>query len=184
MVKVLIVSKNPIKIQASREAFSFFYENPSFTSLEIEDYNQIGDYFNSQPIGDVETFEASRKRVKYAQTHHTEFDYYVGIEGGIALAFQKKPRIIVYCSVGTHAFIETVRGCEIPLPHQWYNQLLITTQIELGDLVTEVSGISNIKQKQGAVGFLTNNVVKRVDIIKQSVIMALIPFLQPNLFCP
>ncbi|MFX0184278.1 MAG: DUF84 family protein [Candidatus Hodarchaeota archaeon] len=184
MVKVFIISKNPVKIQASREAFSFFYENPSFTSLETEEYNQIGDYFNSQPIGDVETFEASRKRVNYARSLHSEFDYYVGIEGGIALTIQKKPRIIVYCSIGTHAFIETVRGCEIPLPYQWYNQLITTTQIELGDLITEVSGISNIKQKQGAVGFLTNNVIKRVDIIKQSVIMALIPFLQPNLFCP
>ena len=48
--------------------------------------------------------------------------------------------------------------------------------------MTNISGISNIKQKEGAVGFLTRNVVTRFDILKQSVIMALIPFLNPTHF--
>jgi inosine/xanthosine triphosphatase len=182
MIKVLIVSKNPVKIQASREAFSYFYENLSFDWLEIDDYSRNVNHFKIQPIGEEETYRASRNRVKWARTQHSLFDYYVGIEGGIASGSHEKPRIIVYCTVGSHSLITTVRGCEIPLPPQWYDQLLNKTQEELGDLVTEVSGISNIKQKQGVVGFFTKNVVKRVDIIKQGVIMALIPFLHPKLF--
>ncbi|MFX0149520.1 MAG: DUF84 family protein [Candidatus Hodarchaeota archaeon] len=182
MIKVLIVSNNPVKIQASREAFSCFFGNLSFDWLKVGDYSRNANQLKIQPIGEEETYRASRGRVKWARTQHAFFDYYVGIEGGIAAGFQEKPRIIVYCSVGSHSIITTVRGCEIPLPPIWYNQLLKTTQKELGDLVTKVSGISNIKQKQGAVGFLTNNVLKRVDIIKHGVIMALIPFLNPKLY--
>jgi len=180
-VKILITSKNPIKILAAQHAFSCFYDNVSVVCLDIEDTLEL----NSQPVSERETYECSVRRVEYTRLNHpfkTDIDYYVGIEGGIALTLQGNPRIIVYSTIGDHSVTNTVKGCEIPLPSQWYNELENNSQLELGDLVTRVSGVSNIKQKEGAVGFLTNGIVKRYDILKQSVIMALIPFLHPTLY--
>ncbi|MFX1284878.1 MAG: DUF84 family protein [Promethearchaeota archaeon] len=179
VVRVLIASLNPVKIQATHEAFSSFFDNLDISNIGII---STENHLKSQPLGEEETYEASRWRVKFAQKNNSEFDYYVGIEGGVVLTPQNQPRIVVYSSIGNHNIIETIRGCEIPLPRKWYTRLTDSPQLELGDLVTEISGISNIKQKEGAVGFLTQNIVKRFDILKQSVMIALIPFLNPTFF--
>ena len=181
-IEVLVVSRNPVKIRAAQEAFSSFYENVNLSNIEIFEIDPTGVHLKTQPFGEEETYETSRWRVKSARNHKRGFDFYVGIEGGVVLTPQNNPRIIVYSSVGKNSFIETVRGCELPLPQKFYNQLLNSTHPELGDLMTEISGIPNIKQKGGAVGILTQNVVTRFDILKQSVIMALIPFLNPHYF--
>ena len=181
-IEILVASKNPVKIRATREAFLSFYESVIISSMKIADIDPKGDHLKAQPVGEDQTYEASRWRVKSARSHHSRFNFYVGIEGGVVLTPRNKPRIIVYSSVGNDSFIETVRGCEIPLPQEFYKRLLSSPHLELGDLMNEISGISNIKQKEGAVGFLTQNVVTRYDILKQSVIMALIPFLNPEYF--
>jgi len=121
--------------------------------------------------------------VEYGRRLKPNFNYYVGIEAGVIVnPTSNYARIVVYSSVGNNNIIESVRGCEIPIPFQWYKELVEQHHYELGDLMSNITGIQNIKQKQGAVGFLTRNVTKRYDILKQSVTMALIPFLNPSLF--
>ncbi|MHA2226372.1 MAG: inosine/xanthosine triphosphatase [Candidatus Hodarchaeales archaeon] len=181
-VKVLVTSKNPVKIRATREAFSYFYSDFVLSSFEVNNLDPERTQLNSQPIGDDQTFKSSRWRVERARKYKPEFDYYVGIEGGITVTRFSQDRIVVYSSVGNHTYIETVRGCEIPIPHSWYSKLVQNPEIELGDLVAEISGVPNIKQKQGAIGFLTNNFLQRFDILKHSIIVALIPYLSPTLF--
>lgn len=182
VIEILVVSMNPVKIRATREAFSRFYKNSVVSSLETTEIDPTGVHLKAQPFGEEQTYEVSRWRVKNAWNYKPGFDFYVGIEGGVALTPRNEPRIIVYSSVSNNSFIETVRGCEIPLPQNLYNQLLNSPHSELGDIMTKISGISNIKQKEGAVGFLTRNIVTRFDILKQSVMMALIPFLNPTQF--
>ncbi|UCG01051.1 MAG: DUF84 family protein [Candidatus Heimdallarchaeota archaeon] len=181
-IKVLVVSVNPVKIRAVQEAFSSFYVKSVISNIETSEIDLTGDHPKAQPLGEGQTYEASRWRVKSARNHKPGFDFYVGIEGGIVLTSYNNPRIIVYSSVSNHSFIETVRGCEIPLPQKLYKKLINSQDLELGDIMTDISGISNIKQKEGAVGFFTRNVVTRFDILKQSVMMALIPFLNPTHF--
>lgn len=181
VIKILIASTNPVKVQAVRDAFSSFYPDTLYGTLELQEADS-GGILKSQPIGEDETRVLSRKRVFYARECKPEFDFFVGIEGGVVLTLQNQPRIVVYSSVGTDSFIETIRGCEIPLPKHWFQRLADTPQLELGDLMTEISGVVNIKQKSGAVGYLTRNIVRRVDILRQSVIMALIPFLNADVF--
>ncbi len=187
VIRVLIASTNPVKVRAARAVFSCFHEEITFSSLKMQEIDSEWDRLKSQPLGEDETYKNSRLRVKYIRNSNPEFDFYVGIEGGIVLTQQNQARIVVYCSVGTHSVIETVRGCEIPLPNRWYETLVSvrekrSLQLELGDLVAKISGIPNIKQKNGAVGFLTQNIVTRFDILYQSMMMALIPFLNPTLF--
>jgi len=171
---VIITSKNPVKIEATERAFLHFFKAVEFKYC---DPNIL-----SQPIGENETYITSRNRVKQAQQLLPGADFYVGIEGGISLNFFDVPRIIVYCTVANHSRVETVRGCEIPLAENWYTSLLRGNHKELGDLVDEVGGFINIKQKEGAIGYLTGNYVKRVDILTHGVAAALIPFVNPDIF--
>jgi inosine/xanthosine triphosphatase len=181
-IRILIVSKNPVKIQAVKEVFTYFFEKFDISTIEVRELDSSRKNLKHQPIGEKETYNASKLRVQYAQESNPNYNYYIGIEGGIALTSHGTHNIIVYCSIGNNTSIQTVRGCEIPLPSEWYNSLLKNPKIELGDLVSEISGIKNIKQKQGAVGFLTRNNLNRYDILKHCVTTALIPFLHPNLY--
>ncbi|MFA0026622.1 DUF84 family protein, partial [Vibrio sp. 10N.261.49.A5] len=53
---------------------------------------------------------------------------------------------------------------------------------ELGDVMDEVFGTDNIKQKGGAIGLLTHNQLTRSSVYHQALILALIPFVNPEHF--
>ncbi|MFW9856247.1 MAG: DUF84 family protein [Candidatus Thorarchaeota archaeon] len=181
-ISVLVTSRNPVKVHATYEAFKQFFPDfvvntPDFGSSDT-DNNSI----KIQPIGEKETYVNSRKRIRDSQVKTPDYDYFVGVEGGIAETSNGQARIIIYTSVGSATHIETIRGCEIPLPRAWYDELISGAAKELGDVVTKASGIPNIKQKQGAIGFLTGSALTRAAVIEQSIICALIPFLNPDYF--
>jgi non-canonical (house-cleaning) NTP pyrophosphatase len=54
--------------------------------------------------------------------------------------------------------------------------------MELGDADDAVFGRSNSKQANGAVGILTGNVIDRAELYEQAVVLALIPFKNPELY--
>ena len=177
-ISILVASKNPIKIQASLEAFQPVFEQLRVDSCEIKIDRPNAD----QPIGEEQTRQYSRMRVSEIRKKYPRYDYYIGIEGGIVKTLTNDSRIVVYTSIGDKDHIVTIRGCEIPLPDSWLEILTKKKYNELGDLVADVSGIKDIKRKQGAVGFFTKDNVKRIDVLRQSVFMALVPYMNPALF--
>ncbi|HQA29691.1 MAG TPA: inosine/xanthosine triphosphatase, partial [Brevefilum fermentans] len=72
------------------------------------------------------------------------------------------------------------RTAHFKLPAEVKN--LVEAGMELGDADDVVFGIENSKQKSGAVGLLTGDVVTRKTLYEQAVILALIPFKQPELY--
>jgi non-canonical (house-cleaning) NTP pyrophosphatase len=55
---------------------------------------------------------------------------------------------------------------------------------ELGYVIDELAQDSNTKEKQSALGFLTNGEVDRLQNNTQAITFALIPFLQDSLYFP
>lgn len=53
---------------------------------------------------------------------------------------------------------------------------------ELGEADDIIFGLTNTKQESGAVGLLTENVVDRTALYEQAVVLALIPFKNPELY--
>ena len=62
------------------------------------------------------------------------------------------------------------------------DQILSGKVDEIGDVMEKLSGIENCKEKNGAIGYLTANQIKRSDILRNGVIMALLPFLNHALY--
>jgi non-canonical (house-cleaning) NTP pyrophosphatase len=61
-------------------------------------------------------------------------------------------------------------------------QKLVESGLELGDADDRIFGRENSKEKSGAVGILTGDVVTRRTLYEQAVILALIPFKNPTLY--
>jgi non-canonical (house-cleaning) NTP pyrophosphatase len=53
---------------------------------------------------------------------------------------------------------------------------------ELGDVMDRLFNTDNVKQKQGAIGLLTNGLATRESIYRQAIILAMAPFIHPDLY--
>ncbi len=173
-MQIAVASKNPVKIEAVKEAFSECF----FNGLIFEGF-PVPSGVSEQPLGNKETRRGARNRVETLMAQHPGFDYYVGIEGGVSIL---KGQMTAFAWI----FIKTLenegaaRTASFFLPPRIAE--LVLTGYELGEADDIVFGKKNSKQHNGAVGLLTNDVVIRKMLYKPAVILALIPFLNPNLY--
>ena len=174
MIKIAVASKNPVKLDAIREALSVFL-NDTTNVLGVSVESNVPD----QPMSDSETLLGATNRVKSAQDQFPGHDFYIGIEGGVEdsasglMAFawivisngQKTGR------ARTASFFLPPRVAD--LVHQGY---------ELGDADDIVFSKNNSKQQNGAIGLLTQDVITRKSLYLPAVQMAFIPFLNQELY--
>jgi inosine/xanthosine triphosphatase len=174
MKKVIICSNNPVKIEASKEAFlSVFPEN---------NYEFIGQSINSlvsdQPMSQKETYEGSLNRAKNARQQF-KADYYVGIEGGIEIV-NDELECFAWVVILSDDNIGKAKTGSFFLPKKLAE--LVKQGHELGKATDMVFSSHNAKQKGGAVSFLTNKVLSRKTFYKPAIVMALIPFINKDLY--
>ena len=175
MKKIIVASKNPVKINATHQAFKKVFPKESLEVVGV----QVPSFVSNQPMSDEETLEGAINRAENAKLAHKTADYWVGIEGGIETdgvhmdAFRS---IIIL----TQKRVGQVRSCTFPLPP--YVAKAVLEGKELGHVNDDFFKMHNSKQGGGAVGSLTDNLVTRMDLYIQPLILALIPFSQPDLY--
>lgn len=171
-IKVAVGSTNSVKVQATVEAFQEVFGEVEIIEKEVD--SEVLD----QPFG-KEVIDGSKNRAKNV-LKITNADFGVGIESGVMklgerwynLGFitiaDKKGRI----GTGTSGWFE----CPSNILEE------IKKGKELGEVMDKITGRKNVKKQEGAVGILTKRKVSRKDLYKHGVLMALIPFLSPELF--
>ncbi|MGB0931621.1 MAG: GNAT family N-acetyltransferase [Chitinophagales bacterium] len=120
---------------------------------------------------------------KNTQNQEPEADFWVGIEGGLTYNIAGKMEAFAWIVVLSKAFPALIgksrtASFEIAAPIA----ALIHEGYELGHADDLVFGESNSKEKNGATGLLTENVMNRVLLYKAAVILALIPFKNSDLY--
>ena len=79
MKKVIIASKNPVKINATKLAFEQMFPEQIFEFDGLNVPSNVGD----QPSTDSETLDGAKNRSNNIKIKCPNADYWVGIEGGI-----------------------------------------------------------------------------------------------------
>ncbi|MHA2308061.1 MAG: DUF84 family protein, partial [Candidatus Heimdallarchaeaceae archaeon] len=74
-MKILVCSKNPVKIKAVEEAFYSYFKRSELISLDLNQYSGV----YKQPITSKETLESAVNRIEIARNKE-ESDYYVSLE--------------------------------------------------------------------------------------------------------
>ena len=175
MKKVIIASKNPVKIQAVQNGFEKMFPDQTFEFTGVSVASDVPD----QPMTDTETFQGAINRADNASEEIDSIDFYVGIEGGINQSGNDMEAFawVVIKSNGRYGKSKT--GTFI-LPKQVVE--LINEGKELGEADDIVFDRTNSKQKSGAVGILTGNAIDRTSYYTEAVILALIPFKNSDLY--
>ncbi|PZX58273.1 inosine/xanthosine triphosphatase [Algoriphagus ratkowskyi] len=172
---VIVGSKNPIKIACTDTAFS-----EAFSQGFIVDGINSASQVSEQPIGDEETYLGAKNRVFNSRNAFPEADYWVGIEGGIEedahgmyafawIYIENKFGLSGKSKTGTFYLPDAIKK-------------LIHSGMELGAADDQLFAQENSKQQGGSVGILTHGAVSRQNYYNQAIILALIPFLNKELY--
>ena len=172
---VAIASKNPVKIQATLNGFQRLLPSESYQVEMVSVPSGVSD----QPVSNQETLQGALNRARGAADAVPQADFWVGIEGGIE-DYGVEMAAFAWIVVQSRDLCGKGRTGSFFLPGEIAE--LVRGGKELGDADDIVFQKSNSKQKNGAIGILTRNVVDRTSLYEQAVILALIPFKNPELY--
>ncbi|EGR1578474.1 non-canonical purine NTP phosphatase [Vibrio parahaemolyticus] len=169
--KVVIASLNPAKINAVKSAFQSAFPQQAFEFVGISVPSEVAD----QPMTNEETHRGAVNRVKNAKVEMPTADFYVGLEAGI-----EGNVTFAWMVIESDTHRGESRSASLMLPPEVLAQLADAN--ELGDVMDKIFGTENIKQKGGAISLLTQNQLTRSSVYHQALILALIPFTNPDHF--
>jgi len=176
-MKILVGSKNPVKINAVKEAFEKHFGEVEVTGIEVPSH------VPDQPINE-ETFIGAENRArnlfKINNEQNLNADYFVGIEGGIINQHNRWFAFGGMCVINRKGKLAFGSSPHFELPKVVVAKLL--ERIELGFVMDEIMKTENSKCKSGAIGFFTNGVVDRKELYIGGLLVAVVPFLHENLY--
>jgi inosine/xanthosine triphosphatase len=177
MHRIVIASHNPVKIQAALQGFQRMFPEFKFSIHPIS----VPSGVSVQPASDEETLQGATNRASQARHDQPEADYWVGIEGGVDTHLDGLTAF-AWVVIFDKERVGKARTVTFFLPEAV--AFLVQQGMELGEADDIVFARTNSKQANGAVGLLTGDVLNRFDAYVSAVILALIPFKNPNLYPP
>lgn len=169
-MKVIVASTNPVKIEGTKDAFQRTFPEVEFAF----EGTKVSSGVKDQPDTDEETIRGARNRIAALRILDPSADYYVGLEGGVE-KIDGKMFAFAWAVVANHTGkIGEARTASFMLPPQVAS--LIEEGVELGHANDQVFGTENSKQKNGALGILTNDLITRTSEYSSTIILALVPF--------
>jgi len=172
---VVVGSKNPIKIEAVKKGFEKMFPNRQFDFKGLAVPSDVSD----QPLSNDETLSGAKNRANKVSKKIKNASYFVGIEGGIEKS-DNGMEVFAWIVIKSYTMTGKARTGSFFLPHKIAE--LVDQGFELGEADDIVFDRSNSKQNSGAVGLLTENVIDRTHYYVPAVVLALIPFKNPDLY--
>ena len=169
-MKVLIGTKNPIKIEGVKQALEKY-----FTDVEIEGVSvnsEVGD----QPMN-KEILIGAKNRVKnlkeYAKQNNINADFYIAIEGGITdlLGDWIVLNIAVLEYKSGELSVGTSQG--MPVPTKYIEEAKNSEFSKVMDKVFNKNRLGKDKNETTLESILTKGELSRIDLIRDASIMAL-----------
>jgi inosine/xanthosine triphosphatase len=173
--KIAVGSTNPVKVAAVGTVIERAWPGAEVFPVEVDPG------VNAMPMSDRECITGARNRAAQA-LQFPGADLGIGLEGGV----NQEPDglmllgwVVVVDSDGREG---VGGGARLPLPAHIARRVLLGE--ELGPLMDELLGQTNVKQQGGAVGALTNGLVLRRETFAVAVAYALAPFVTPQFYQP
>jgi inosine/xanthosine triphosphatase len=172
--KVVIASLNPVKIACIRQAFVRVFPGETFEFQGVPAPSGVPE----QPMNDRETLLGAINRAEYVRKH-VPADYWAGIEGGIQPDGEDL-EAFAWVVIQSQDKTGRARTATFMLPPEV--AALVRSGMELGHADDLVFRQNNSKQGNGAVGILTGDIITRTTYYEHAAILALIPFMNPEMF--
>ncbi len=172
---VAVGSKNPAKTLGTRKAFSRFFPDAEFK--EVDTTPSV----RAQPLNLDETIQGALQRAKLALGLSEEVDFGVGIEAGL-VAFENE-----HLNMQVAAIMDRRGRFTLGSSSGFMVPGLVVRQMQVGgaELDRFAKGLTDtekVREEDGVVYHLTKGAVSRLDMTEQCVGMALVPWLNKDLY--
>ncbi|WP_425389850.1 inosine/xanthosine triphosphatase [Ekhidna sp.] len=174
-MKIIVASKNPVKINSTQNGFSQVFPEVSLEFIGYSAPSGVSD----QPMTNEETLQGAKNRAKHIKNEYPGASFWVGIEGGIEDT-EDGMEAFAWVVILSNDQTGHSRTSSFFLPPKVRE--LVLKGVELGHANDQVFEEHNSKQKGGAVSSLTNGLLGRTEYYEQAVILALIPFVNKELY--
>jgi inosine/xanthosine triphosphatase len=174
-MKIIVASKNPVKINASLKAFRKMFPKEVFVVEGIPVPSGVGE----QPMSDQEALQGALNRAANLSKVAPKADFWVGLEGSVE-EVDGEMRSFAWAAVKSRKQLGKARTATFVLPQKIAE--LIKQGIELGEADDIVFHKANSKLSSGAVGILTDEIIDRTEFYWPAVALALIPFKNTKLY--
>ncbi|MEM2924834.1 MAG: inosine/xanthosine triphosphatase [Methanocellales archaeon] len=173
-MKVAAGTVNPVKIQAIKNVFSKIFRDVEVIPVPVD--SKVGsEPFNSEVI------KGAIERAK--QAYESRVDLAIGIEAGL---FRNPYTIsgyldIQYCAIYDGERITIGCGAGFEYPKKVIERVLREKK-EIGTVMEELTGIKDIGETIGSIGYLSKGILNRITLTEQAILMALIPRLNNKIY--
>lgn len=172
---IITASSNPVKVAAALQGFREMFPSQAFTAEGLSVPSGVSD----QPMGSEETYAGALNRMRAAQVLRPDADYWVGIEGG-NIFDRDEMEVMAWVVIQSANRFGKARTAGFFLPPRIIE--LVHAGHELGHANDVLFDVENSKQSGGSSGLLTDGAMSRLRFYVPAVVLALIPFLKPDLY--
>ncbi|MGE5703676.1 MAG: DUF84 family protein [Clostridia bacterium] len=132
---------------------------------------------SDQPLTEAETTQGAIHRAKEALARTPEAQIGLGLEGGLTFdrEFTQRWYLISVCAAWDGKNLFLGKGLQFPIPDK-IGQRVYEQNIELSQVIDELSGTTGSNHEGGAYGLLTGGRITRSGVFCDAVIAALTPF--------
>lgn len=170
---IAVGSTNPVKLAAVTQAVKRVWPAAVIESVAVDSG------VRPQPLSDDEAITGAANRAQRAQ-QVSNTDLGIGLEGSVA----DSPYGMFV--TGWAAVVDRAGTLGIGGSGRFLVPPTIADGLrnggELGTLMDQLVGQTNTKQRQGAVGILTNGLISRTEALESAVVFALTRFLNPTYY--
>ncbi|EER19867.1 conserved hypothetical protein [Perkinsus marinus ATCC 50983] len=178
VVRVLVASTNPVKLEAARIGLQP-YVNGRLVVSGMTTPSGVSD----QPYGDEETLRGARNRLAALCRGTEKADVYVAFEGGVFKTEDGRLHVAAWVCVTMHGhdYVSEARTAtfQVPPPVQ---RLMEEEGLELGHADDKVFGRVDSGRSEGTVGILTSGRLCRDRYYAHALELAMIPFVNSHLW--
>ncbi|OJX38137.1 MAG: hypothetical protein BGO78_08910 [Chloroflexi bacterium 44-23] len=174
--KIVVASGNPVKLAALQNGFQKTFPQSRYAWKTVKAPSGV----NAQPSSDAETRQGAFNRVEFIRRMDPGAQFWCGIEGGIEFDQDGRMFAFAWVVIQEKSLCGMARSGAFLLPPQVAK--LVRSGLELGEADDLVFEQANSKQKNGAIGLLTGDLITRTSLYQEAVIMALIPFKNHGLY--
>ena len=166
---VAVGSTNPVKVRAVEAGLDRYELSVSAVSVDSD--------VAEQPFGTAETIAGAKTRAVRA-LDVTDAEYGIGLEGGVArLDDLEAVSLIMWAAVTDGDRTHCASGPSLELPSDVGAEL--EAGGELGPVMNDLLGRTDVAEREGAAGALTDGLTDRADALAMAVACAFGPFLTP-----
>lgn len=174
-MRIALGSTNPVKIEATRQAFSEFFTNIQVIPVDVESG------VNAYPMTREETLQGAINRMEAASKLLPNVDFSVGIEGGSEyLQGYTLVRTLVVVSDGKRVGVGGSAAYESP--EEVLERVDPSDDENCKNVVDQVYGKKDVLKSLGGIGVLTLNRIPRTEATRDAVICALARFVSSKIY--